>query len=77
MAKKTNPSSSATSATGSGVKATTPVRNSAVPPRSTPVARRQPTHEEIARRAYEIAMSGQGGSDLDNWLRAERELRGN
>lgn len=28
----------------------------------------------IAERAYEIWRS-QGGSDLDNWLRAERELR--
>jgi hypothetical protein len=31
--------------------------------------------EEIARRAYEIAMSGHGGDDLENWLRAEQELR--
>ena len=31
--------------------------------------------EAIARRAYEISLSGQGGSDLDNWLRAEGELR--
>jgi hypothetical protein len=30
----------------------------------------------IAKRAYEIHLSGQGGSELDNWLRAERELRG-
>ena len=32
--------------------------------------------EEIARRAYEIWQSGQGGSEFDNWIRAERELRG-
>ena len=31
--------------------------------------------EEIARRAYEIYLSGQGGSELDDWLRAEAELR--
>ena len=37
---------------------------------------RQPTHQEIARRAYEIYKSGKGGNQLDNWLRAERELRG-
>jgi hypothetical protein len=36
---------------------------------------RQPTQQEIARRAYEIYKSGRGGSQLDNWLRAERELR--
>jgi hypothetical protein len=29
----------------------------------------------IAQRAYEIHMSGEGGTDFDNWLRAERELR--
>ena len=35
----------------------------------------QVTDEEIARRACEISLSGEGGSDLDNWLRAEAELR--
>ena len=34
------------------------------------------SHELIARRAYEIWASGQGGSEMDNWVRAERELRG-
>ena len=34
------------------------------------------TQELIARRAYEIWASGQGGSDIENWIRAERELRG-
>ena len=37
--------------------------------------RRQPTQQEIAKRAYEIFKSGKGGSDLENWFRAERELR--
>jgi len=37
---------------------------------------REPTHEEIARRAYEISQTGNGGSDEENWHRAERELRG-
>jgi len=36
---------------------------------------RQPTQQEIAKRAYEIFKSGRGGSQLDNWFRAERELR--
>jgi hypothetical protein len=34
------------------------------------------THEMIARRAYEIWQSGTGGSEYDNWIRAEHELRG-
>ena len=36
---------------------------------------RRPTQQEIAKRAYEIYKSGKGGSDLENWVRAERELR--
>ena len=32
------------------------------------------THDEIAVRAYEIHESGEGGDELENWLRAEREL---
>ena len=37
-----------------------------------------PSHDEIAVRAYEIYLS-QGTAprnDLDNWLEAERQLRG-
>jgi hypothetical protein len=30
----------------------------------------------IAKRAFEISRSGTGGSELDNWFRAESELRG-
>jgi hypothetical protein len=35
------------------------------------------TREEIARRAYEffLARGGEHGRDLDDWLRAERELQ--
>ena len=38
--------------------------------------RRTPTNEEIALRAYEIyqARGAEDGSDLDDWLQAEREL---
>jgi hypothetical protein len=39
------------------------------------VTARQVTHEQIARRAYEIFKSGTGGTPEDNWFRAERELR--
>jgi hypothetical protein len=37
---------------------------------------REITREMVAKRAYEIHASGKGGSEMDNWLRAERELRG-
>lgn len=36
---------------------------------------RRPTHQEIAEHAYYIA-EREGGTPEDNWLRAERELRG-
>lgn len=58
-------------------KVTTPIRNTAVPPRTTaPAPKREITHEMIARRAYEISQSPQCGSEFDNWVRAERELKG-
>jgi len=57
---------------------TTEVRNTPVP-RSTQQSqpqRREVSREQIAKRAYEIWKSGKGGSEFDNWIRAERELRG-
>jgi Protein of unknown function (DUF2934) len=36
--------------------------------------RRNPTHEEIATRAYFIHLDEGGRDELENWLRAEREL---
>ena len=53
----------------------TPVRNSAVP-KAAPSPKVAITHEMIAKRAYEISQSPQCGSEHDNWIRAERELRG-
>jgi hypothetical protein len=41
-----------------------------------PAAQPQITHEVIARKAYDIWKSGRGGSDLQNWVQAEQELRG-
>lgn len=40
--------------------------------------RREPTADEIRRRAYEIYLErrGVGGSPESDWLQAERELRG-
>jgi hypothetical protein len=48
-----------------------PVRNSAIPK----ITRKEVTHEQIAKRAYEISRGGTGGTEIDNWLRAERELK--
>jgi hypothetical protein len=52
---------------------TTVARNTPVP-RSV-AAKPQITHEMIAKRAYEIYRSPRSGSQIDNWLRAERELK--
>ena len=53
----------------------TPVRNTPVPK---PAVRKpvEITYDMIARKAFEIHASGRGGSELDNWFAAERELRG-
>lgn len=32
------------------------------------------SHDAIARRAFEIHASGEGRSEVDNWLTAEQEL---
>ncbi len=67
--------------------ASTPVRNTPVPkvaakpaiaasPAKAAPAKKQITHDDIARKAFEIWASGKGGSEYDNWIRAERELRG-
>jgi hypothetical protein len=44
---------------------------------TTAPARTGPTHEQIARRAYEIfqARGGQPGNPEQDWHQAERELR--
>ena len=42
---------------------------------STTTSRRQVTHEQIARRAYEISQSPEARTPEENWFRAERELR--
>ena len=64
--------------TAGKVASSTPVRNTAIPKVAAPAAvaaRREITQEMIAVRAFEISMGGTGGSELDNWFRAERELR--
>ncbi len=72
MAKKATPASRKTE---SAPAKSTPVRNSAIP-KSTPATKAEVTREQISLRAYHIHLSGTGGSESDNWFRAERELRG-
>jgi len=38
--------------------------------------RREPSEEEIARRAYELYLqrSGEQGKDVEDWISAEKEL---
>jgi hypothetical protein len=65
-------------ASAAPTKTSTPVRNSAIPKVSAAAIvapKAEITHDVIAQRAYEISQSG-GGSEFDNWLRAERELLG-
>jgi hypothetical protein len=60
-------------------KSITQVRNTSIPKvarPAQPIGRREITREMIAVRAYEISQSPACGSETDNWLRAERELRG-
>ena len=89
MARKSAPVKSATpkaAAPKAAVASTSPVRNSPIPkvasaPAKAAAAAAAPapkaiTHDMIARRAYEISCGPNCGSEFDNWVRAERELRG-
>lgn len=58
----------------------TEVRNSPIPKASaskavSPVAKKEISREMISQHAYFI-WTREGGSEYDNWIRAERELRG-
>jgi hypothetical protein len=85
MARKSAPVKSA--APKAAVASTSPVRNSPIPkvasasPKASSAkaaasASTAITHDMIARRAYEISCGPNCGSEFDNWVRAERELRG-
>ena len=63
------------STTPAVAKVVTPVRNTAIPKVPAVQSRKEVTNEMIATRAYYISISGQGGSEYDNWSRAEYELR--
>jgi hypothetical protein len=71
-ARQAYPTTSATTSTT--------VRNTAIPKAqaaSQPAASsRAVTNDMIAKRAYEISKSPECGSEFDNWIRAERELKG-
>ncbi len=76
--KKTPAKKIVTAAKRAVVKKVTEVRNTAIP-KLTPAKRKaaiEVTQSDIAKRAFEIHASGNGGSDTDDWFRAERELRG-
>lgn len=57
-------------------KASAPASSRSTKKRTTAPA--QVTHREVARRAYDLflARGCEHGHDLDDWLQAERELRG-
>jgi hypothetical protein len=86
MAKKTTPKTASAVTPKTVVAKTpapavevTPVRNSVVPPKSIPAAtpakvKSAPTYEAIALTAY-FMWKKNGGSEVDNWVAAERELR--
>ncbi|HWE03102.1 MAG TPA: DUF2934 domain-containing protein [Tepidisphaeraceae bacterium] len=85
MAKKTTSSAASKKAAATPVAApaveVTPVRNSAVPPKTVPAAapapaktKAAPTYDAIALSAYFIWKQS-GGSEFDNWIAAERQLR--
>ncbi|MGZ3420269.1 MAG: DUF2934 domain-containing protein [Polyangiales bacterium] len=66
MAKNRKSKPSSKTSTMAAVAPATPERAAAA----------KPTHDEIARRAYELwlARGATHGTHLENWLEAEREL---
>lgn len=75
---KSKPAAAKPAASKAAPKATsTPVRHTPIPKVeafAAPASRMAITSDMIANRAFEI-WSNQGGSDVDNWLKAESELR--
>jgi hypothetical protein len=74
-AKKASPGKKATPAkkAAAGARKTAAKKKATSSPRAAKKA--APTHDEVAQRAYEIHQR-EGGHHEDNWLRAERELKG-
>lgn len=65
------PSKAAVAQTDKSVKTKRPSRGKAMKPASVVAF----THEMVAERAYYISHSSDRGTDEENWLRAEAELR--
>src|SRR5437762_7871226 len=59
-----------------GTLATVPTATGDIPNPVESLAR-EPTHDEIARRAYQLyeARGGEYGRDWEDWFQAEQELR--
>jgi hypothetical protein len=74
----TSPSTSAATPRTSRSRASTAATAAPAATARVPAPRREPTVDEIRRRAYEIYLDrrGVGGSPESDWLQAERELRG-
>jgi hypothetical protein len=64
--------------TANPVSANTSAPATASAPRSVTPSSASPTHEQVAKRAYEIwvAKGRPQGKDVENWRQAERELMG-
>lgn len=75
---KAGPAPMPPSVSAAAPASSTPVRNSPIPKPavSAAPAKKEITYDQISQRAYDIHCSGGGGSQDDNWFRAERELRG-
>lgn len=74
--KHTGRSAAKSESKSPAVAKVTPVRNTPLPKVAQQPRIIEITYTQIAVRAYEIWQSGQGGSELENWLRAEKELHG-
>jgi hypothetical protein len=79
MAKKNTPAAGkapAKSPAPAAIVSTTPVRNTVVPPKAVtpmPAKKAKPTYEAIQLHAY-YNWKTYGGSEFENWIKAEREL---
>jgi len=77
MAKKKSSAADATSQSAAPRARKRSSSAAARPQRQNGDARYDPTHDEIAVAAYHryLSRQGAGGSDFDDWVEAERDLR--
>ncbi len=81
MAKSISSSKAKKAAPASEVSSVSAVRKTVAPRKTAQkveqaasVASTPLNHDQIAKRAYLISVSGNGGSESDNWFRAQAEL---